>query len=51
MYSDFCLCVCVVFSCFTGHELAFAAFLCCLFKVGALTEQDAPAAALKVFER
>ncbi|XP_048775727.2 serine/threonine-protein phosphatase 2A activator-like [Ostrea edulis] len=35
----------------SGHELAFAAFLCCLFKVGALTEQDAPAAALKVFER
>lgn len=35
----------------SGHELAFAAFLCCLFKVEALTEQDAPAAALKVFER
>lgn len=35
----------------SGHELAFAAFLCCLFKIEALTEQDATAAALKVFER
>nr|XP_022323585.1 serine/threonine-protein phosphatase 2A activator-like isoform X1 [Crassostrea virginica] len=35
----------------SGHELAFAAFLCCLFKVEALSSEDAVAAALRVFER
>ncbi|KAK3088570.1 hypothetical protein FSP39_020725 [Pinctada imbricata] len=35
----------------SGHELAFAAFLCCLFKIGALEEADAPAVGLKVFAR
>ncbi|XP_069122473.1 serine/threonine-protein phosphatase 2A activator-like [Argopecten irradians] len=35
----------------TGHELAFVAFLCCLFKIGALTEDDAVASALQVFQR
>lgn len=35
----------------TGHELAFVAFLCCLFKIGALSEEDYPAICLKVFDR
>ncbi|XP_077506679.1 serine/threonine-protein phosphatase 2A activator-like isoform X1 [Amblyomma americanum] len=35
----------------TGHEMSFAMFLCCLFKVGAWTESDAPAVVLRVFER
>lgn len=35
----------------TGHELSFAAFLCCLYKLGVLKEEDAPALILKVFER
>lgn len=35
----------------TGHELAFAAFLLCLYKISALTEADAPGVVLKVFNR
>ncbi|XP_060074322.1 serine/threonine-protein phosphatase 2A activator-like [Ylistrum balloti] len=35
----------------TGHELSFVAFLCCLFKIGALQEADAVAVALQVFQR
>lgn len=35
----------------TGHEMSFAAFLCCLFKIGALTEEDGPAVVIKVNER
>lgn len=35
----------------TGHEMSFAMFLCCLFKVGALTEADSPAVVLRVFQR
>lgn len=33
----------------TGHELAFVAFLCCLFKLGVLNEKDATATVLKLF--
>lgn len=33
----------------TGHEMSFAMFLCCLFKIGALKEEDALAAILKCF--
>ncbi|XP_029639545.1 serine/threonine-protein phosphatase 2A activator [Octopus sinensis] len=35
----------------TGHEMSFAAFLCTLYKVGILTEADAPAIVLKVNEK
>lgn len=35
----------------TGHEMSFAMFLCCLFKIGALTEADSAAVILRVFER
>lgn len=35
----------------TGHEMSFAMFLCCLFKVGALTEADSAAVVLCVFQR
>ncbi|ESN96327.1 hypothetical protein HELRODRAFT_163378 [Helobdella robusta] len=33
----------------TGHELAFVAFLCCCYKIGALGVEDAQAAVCKVF--
>jgi len=33
----------------TGHELNFVIFLCCLFKLGALLETDAPSSVLNVF--
>lgn len=35
----------------TGHEMSFAMFLCCLFKVGAFTEADSTAVVLRVFQR
>ncbi|XP_060564785.1 serine/threonine-protein phosphatase 2A activator-like [Ruditapes philippinarum] len=35
----------------TGHEMAFAAFLFCFYKIGVLTESDAEAVVLKVFNR
>ncbi|XP_064616255.1 serine/threonine-protein phosphatase 2A activator-like [Liolophura sinensis] len=35
----------------TGHEMSFAAFLLCLYKIGVLTEEDAPAVVLKLFNR
>ncbi|XP_042148562.1 serine/threonine-protein phosphatase 2A activator isoform X2 [Ixodes scapularis] len=35
----------------TGHEMSFAMFLCCLFKIGAWKEEDSAAAVLGVFER
>ncbi|XP_036418881.1 serine/threonine-protein phosphatase 2A activator [Colossoma macropomum] len=35
----------------TGHEAAFAAFLCCLCKVGALRVEDQLAIIFKVFDR
>ncbi|KAJ3605171.1 hypothetical protein NHX12_027221 [Muraenolepis orangiensis] len=35
----------------TGHEAAFAAFLCCLCKVGALTADDQMAIVFNVFNR
>lgn len=35
----------------TGHELAFVAFLCCLYKVGALCEADAAATVLRIFDK
>lgn len=34
----------------TGHEMSFAAFLCCLYKIGALTVEDGPAVVLKINE-
>lgn len=34
----------------TGHEAAFAAFLCCLFKLQVLTEEDQVAVVLKTFK-
>lgn len=39
-----------VFLC-TGHEAGFAAFLCCLCKVGALRIEDQLAIVFKVFEK
>ncbi|ELT93086.1 hypothetical protein CAPTEDRAFT_185148 [Capitella teleta] len=35
----------------TGHELAFVAFMCCLYKIGALTESDAVATVFRLFAR
>ncbi|XP_013415791.1 serine/threonine-protein phosphatase 2A activator-like isoform X1 [Lingula anatina] len=35
----------------SGHELSFIAFLCCLFKIGAYTQEDSVAAVNKVFQR
>ncbi|XP_053380412.1 serine/threonine-protein phosphatase 2A activator-like isoform X1 [Mercenaria mercenaria] len=35
----------------TGHEMAFAAFLFCFYKIGVLKESDAEAVVLKVFSR
>ncbi|KAL4219012.1 Serine/threonine-protein phosphatase 2A activator [Mactra antiquata] len=35
----------------TGHELAFAAFLFCFYKIGVLKESDAEGLILKVFSR
>ncbi|XP_015607780.1 serine/threonine-protein phosphatase 2A activator [Cephus cinctus] len=35
----------------TGHEMAFIMFLCCMFKIGALTADDKIAAVLKIFNR
>lgn len=33
----------------TGHELSFIMFLCCLFKIGALTELDKTVTGVKVY--
>lgn len=33
----------------TGHELSFIAFLCCLYKIGVLQENDATATVIKLF--
>lgn len=35
----------------TGHEMSFLMFLCCLFKIGALTEVDQISVIGKVFHR
>jgi len=35
----------------TGHEIAFVMFLCCLFKVGALVDNDKVHVATRVFNR
>ena len=35
----------------SGHEAAFAAFLCCLCKVGALRVDDQLAIVFKIFNR
>ena len=35
----------------TGHEFKFAAFLCCLIKLGVVPQMDAAALVLKVFNR
>ncbi|CAL1544464.1 unnamed protein product [Lymnaea stagnalis] len=35
----------------TGHELSFVAFLCCLCKIGAFSNNDYTALVLRVFER
>jgi len=34
----------------TGHEMAFVMFVCCLFKIGVLTEADKPAVGLRLFK-
>ena len=34
-----------------GHELAFAAFLCCLFKLKVLQESDYTATVFRIFKR
>lgn len=36
---------------FAGHEAAFAAFLCCVCKIGALGTEDQLAMVFKVFTR
>ncbi|KAK1883927.1 Serine/threonine-protein phosphatase 2A activator [Dissostichus eleginoides] len=46
-----CVCVCVVVLCLNWHEAAFAAFLCCLCKVGALKVDDQLAIVFLVFNR
>lgn len=33
----------------TGHELAFVAFLCCMFKIGALSKDDSVATVFDIF--
>lgn len=35
----------------TGHELAFIMFLTCLYKMGALKQEDAQATVTKVFKK
>ncbi len=40
-----------LFVLFIGHEMAFAVFLCCLYKIGVFTEADAPAVVLKLFNK
>lgn len=35
----------------TGHELAFVMFLCCIFKIGALKQEDSVAVVTKIFNR
>lgn len=35
----------------TGHEISFLMFLCCLFKIGALVEDDKAPVACKVFAK
>lgn len=35
----------------TGHEMAFTWFLCCCYKIGALTIGDNAAVVLKIFNR
>ncbi|GJQ84146.1 putative PPIases [Trypoxylus dichotomus] len=35
----------------TGHEISFLMFLCCLFKIGALVEEDKTTVACKVFAK
>lgn len=35
----------------TGHELAFTAFLCCLYKIGVMKDADCVAMVMKIFHR
>lgn len=35
----------------TGHEMSFAAFLCCLFRIGAFVQEDSVAIVTKVFTK
>ena len=35
---------------YLGHEMAFVMFVCCLFKIGLLTEEDKAAVGLKLFK-
>lgn len=35
----------------TGHEISFLMFLCCLFKIGILTDQDKVAVGCKIFPK
>ncbi|XP_076316351.1 phosphotyrosyl phosphatase activator [Tachypleus tridentatus] len=34
----------------TGHEMAFAMFLCCLFKIGVMTKDDSEAVVNRIFD-
>ncbi|CAL7946843.1 unnamed protein product [Xylocopa violacea] len=35
----------------TGHEMAFIMFLCCMFKIGAFTQDDKVAVVVKIFNK
>lgn len=35
----------------TGHEISFLMFLCCLFKIGVLVQEDKLAVATRIFSR
>jgi len=35
----------------TGHEMSFLMLMCCLFKIGALQQNDKVAAVIKIFAR
>jgi len=35
----------------TGHEMSFIMLMCCLFKIGALLEEDKVAAVTRIFNR
>ncbi|OAD60177.1 Serine/threonine-protein phosphatase 2A activator, partial [Eufriesea mexicana] len=35
----------------TGHEMAFLMFLCCMFKIGAFSQDDKVAVVIKIFNR
>ena len=41
------ICLCFM----AGHEMAFITFMCCIFKIGALSQADLPAIVLRIFYR